>query len=72
MGFGIPLKSWLSGPMYALVKDVLLDRVSMEPLNHEQVVRYLREFEQGAYSVEPIRIWVLLMYGLWRRHCALA
>lgn len=71
MGFGIPLKSWLHGPMYPMVKDVLLDPASMAPLNHDLVRRYFLEFEKGAYAAEPTRIWVLLMYGLWRRHCYL-
>ena len=71
MGFGIPLKSWLHGPMFSMVKDVLLDPASMAPLNHDLVRRYFLEFEKGAYAAEPTRIWVLLMYGLWRRHCYL-
>lgn len=72
MGFGIPLKAWLHGPMFPMVKDVLLDPASMAPLDHDLVRRYFREFEKGAYAAEPMRIWVLLMYGLWRRHCYLA
>lgn len=71
MGFGIPLKTWLHGPMFPMVRDVLCDPICMAPLNHNLVRRYLDEFEKGRYAAEPVRIWTLLMYGLWRRHCYL-
>ncbi len=71
MGFGIPLKSWLHGPLHSLVKDVLLDPSSMAPLRHDVVGRHFAEFERRTYSMEPLTIWTLLMYGLWRRHCYL-
>jgi asparagine synthase (glutamine-hydrolysing) len=72
MGFGIPLKLWLQGAMQSMVRDVLRDPACMAPLDHALVRRYLDEFEKGAYAAEPVRIWTLLMYGLWRRHCFLA
>lgn len=71
MGFGIPLKTWLYGPMLPLVREILLDPVSMAPLNHVRIKHYVDEFDKNAYSAEPMRIWTLLMYGLWRRHCYL-
>lgn len=71
MGFGIPLETWLHGPMLSLVREVLLDPASMAPLNQEQIKGYLMSFEGKAPAAEPIRIWTLLMYGLWRRHCYL-
>jgi asparagine synthase (glutamine-hydrolysing) len=72
MGFGIPLKAWLHGPMFPMVQDVLLDPASMAPLDHDLVRGYFQEFVKGAYAAEPMRIWTLLMYGLWRRHCYLS
>jgi len=71
MGFGIPLETWLHGPMLSLVREVLLDPASMAPLNHEQIKGYLMSFEGKTPAAEPTRIWTLLMYGLWRRHCYL-
>ena len=67
MGFGIPLKIWLQGPMRPMVRDILRDPDCMAPLDRVLVRRYLDEFEKGAYAAEPMRIWTLLMYGLWRR-----
>ena len=72
MGFGVPLKSWLRGPLASLVQDTLQDPHCMAPLNHQRVLQYLREFGNGAGPGETSRIWVLLMYGLWRRHCYLS
>jgi asparagine synthase (glutamine-hydrolysing) len=71
MGFGIPLDTWLRGPMYNMVRGTLLDPVCMAPLDHERVRRRWAEFDRGAYAAEPLSIWVLLMYGLWRKHCYL-
>lgn len=71
MGFGIPLKSWLKGPFLPVVRDVLRDPHCMAPLNREQVLRSLSSLENDKPGTPPARIWMLLMYGLWRRHCYL-
>lgn len=71
MGFSIPLRQWMHGPLHALVKDILLDPVCMAPLDREQVRRQFAIFERGTYPLEPVNIWILFMYGMWRRHCAL-
>lgn len=71
MGFSIPLRQWLHGPLYASIKDVLLDPESMAPLDHSQVQRQFATFERGNYPMEPVNIWILFMYGMWRRHCYL-
>lgn len=71
MGFSIPLRRWLHGPLLALIRDVLHDPVSMAPLDHGEVLRQFAIFERGAYPREPINIWLLFMYGMWRRHCLL-
>jgi asparagine synthase (glutamine-hydrolysing) len=69
MGFGIPLLRWLKGPMLPLVRDVLRDPETMTPLNHRLILQNLSGFETGTPGIHPARIWMLLMYGLWRRHC---
>lgn len=69
MGFGIPLLHWLRGPMLPLVRDVLRDPQTMNPLNHGLVLQNLSGFETGMPAIHPARIWMLLMFGLWRRHC---
>src|SRR5690606_12428847 len=37
MGFGVPLDSWLRGPLASLVQDTLQDPHCMAPLNHQRV-----------------------------------
>jgi asparagine synthase (glutamine-hydrolysing) len=69
MGFTIPLSSWLRGPMLGMVKDVLLDPTVMAPLDHTTVRRHWMDFEKGGIRSEATRVWILLMYGLWRKHC---
>jgi len=67
MGFGIPLASWLRGPLQLLVKDILTDSEAMAPLRQDVTRRTLVEFmEQGIDHSS--RIWALLMFGLWHRY----
>ncbi len=72
MGFGIPLREWLLGPMAPLVRDVLRDTQAMAPLDTRRVAKYVQQFMAGHPGHQAVRIWTLLMYGLWRRHCYLA
>jgi asparagine synthase (glutamine-hydrolysing) len=65
MGFGIPMTEWLRGPLKEMVFDTLLSRDLMEPLNYKVIERTLNEFMSGEDGYKD-RIWVLLMYGLWK------
>lgn len=67
MGFGIPLATWLRGPLATLRDDVLSDPATMSPLHHPAIAGCLDRFISGDND-EATRLWYLLMYGLWRRH----
>lgn len=69
MGFGIPLVKWLHGPLRSLLDDVLRDPACMSPLDQVTVDHYRRRFIEHNAD-EAARVWLLLMYGLWRRHGA--
>jgi asparagine synthase (glutamine-hydrolysing) len=68
MGFGIPLEKWLSGPLQALVREVLGDRDTMAPLNQTVISQVVAEFYAGNKE-HSSRIWSLVMFGLWKRNC---
>lgn len=69
MGFGVPLESWLRGPLKGLLYQTLQNPECMWPLNHERVLGHLRTYETSSKPGDTSRMWVLLMYGLWRRQC---
>jgi asparagine synthase (glutamine-hydrolysing) len=66
-GFGIPVAQWLKGPLRDTLVQVLSDKKAMAPLDGNAVSAVLRKFLDGR-SVDggASRMWVLLMYGLWR------
>lgn len=66
MGFGIPLRDWLGGPLRKVLNETLLDAQLMAPLSAAVIKRTLREFEAGGNEHES-RLWALLMFGVWRR-----
>ena len=66
MGFAIPLRKWLSGPLRDIVTATLRDESLMAPLNTAVIERTLAEFFDHGED-HSSRIWALLMYGLWRR-----
>lgn len=66
MGFAIPLRKWLSGPLRDVVQATLRDERLMEPLNIAVIERTLVEFFDLGED-HSSRVWALLMYGLWRR-----
>ncbi len=67
-GFGIPLERWLKGALRERVRDVLLDRTLMEPLDSGVIENTLDEFLSDTSRVKhTARIWGLLMYGFWRQ-----
>ena len=66
MGFGIPLASWLRGPLRKVLRETLLDRRLLSPLSAPVIEQTLREFEAGGNEHDS-RLWALLMFGCWRR-----
>jgi asparagine synthase (glutamine-hydrolysing) len=70
-GFGIPLQSWLEGPLKPLVHDLLDNNATFAGihLDAEQVRRIVREFYAGR-SERVGQVWALLSLELW--HAATA
>lgn len=66
MGFSVPLAAWLRGPLREVLEDVLRDPAAMAPLNVQLIEDTLKAFflQQGHHAS---RLWVLLMFGMWRR-----
>jgi asparagine synthase (glutamine-hydrolysing) len=68
MGFGIPMRDWLAGPLRPVVEDLLGDDDTLAPLDPAVARQTAREFyEQGVEHTS--RMWALLMFGLWKRVC---
>jgi asparagine synthase (glutamine-hydrolysing) len=65
MGFGIPLESWLRGPLSDTLRETLTSPELMTPLNQSTVASTLNEFLAGR-SEHASRLWCLLMFGVWR------
>jgi asparagine synthase (glutamine-hydrolysing) len=69
MGFGIPLATWLRGPLKQVTESVILDSALMEPMSMHPIKRswdLLLKREGNSSDAEAGRIWALLMYGQWR------
>jgi asparagine synthase (glutamine-hydrolysing) len=65
-GFGIPLQSWLEGPLEPLVQDLLVNSATFTGiyLDTKQVRRIVREFYAGR-SERVGQVWALLSLELW-------
>ena len=68
-GFGIPVATWLNGPLRPLVEDTL----STESLNRSGIfnssaVREMLETHQSMRADLRKPLWTLLVFELWRRH----
>ncbi len=70
MGFGIPLADWLRGKLRPLVEEILSDDALMEPLDQATIAGTLAVFFAGKDDYGS-KIWSVLMFGLWKRHCRL-
>jgi asparagine synthase (glutamine-hydrolysing) len=69
MGFGIPMAAWMRAPLRHQIEDVLRDPAALAPLDAGVAGACLRRFLAGDDS-ETARLWLLFMFGLWRRHGA--
>ena len=69
MGFGVPLDHWFRGELAPMLKEVLLDPVSLNrgifrPAAVEQLVN-----EHGSAKWDhSYRLWALLVLELWQQH----
>jgi len=72
-GFGMPVASWLNGPLRELLHDLLAeDRLRAAGVfRAEAVSRLVREHGEGrADHRKPL--WTLLVFELWRQHHGVA
>lgn len=66
-GFGIPVASWLLGPLRPLVEDLLSERKLREDgLLEPRLVRRLVDEHLGRRANHRKILWTLLMLQLWR------
>jgi asparagine synthase (glutamine-hydrolysing) len=65
MGFSIPLKQWLLGPLKGYLLERLRNPELMEPLRMPAVALLTREFYDHGVDHSQ-RLWLLLIYALWR------
>ncbi len=68
MGFGVPVAEWLRGPLRPLAAEVLADPTAMDPLKSAVIREVATEFFEGGVTGHDSRLWILVMYGLWRRY----
>lgn len=68
MGFGVPLDHWFRGELQPLLRDVLLDRRSLDRgLFRPQAVEQLVEEHVTSRWDHSYRLWALLVLELWQQ-----
>jgi len=68
MGFGVPLDHWFRGELQPLLRDVLLDRRSLDRgLFRPEAVRQLVEEHAASRWDHSYRLWSLLVLELWQQ-----
>ena len=67
MGFGVPIDSWLRGPLKALLLDYLsAERLKKEGLFNETILNQkIHEHLRGQCN-HHYRLWAVLMWEMWR------
>lgn len=73
MGFGMPVSAWLRGPLQPLLREVLESRNGFAQLylRADEVKRITQEHSAGRAD-HGLRLWSLLMLGLWWSRVAVA
>jgi asparagine synthase (glutamine-hydrolysing) len=67
-GFGVPLDTWLRGPLRELPREILLDGASLERgLFRPEYVRGLIDDHLSGARNNAHRIWALIQLELWQR-----
>jgi asparagine synthase (glutamine-hydrolysing) len=67
-GFGVPIDSWLRGPLRRLPSEILLDRRSLERgFFREEYVRDLIDDHVSGRRNNANRVWALIQLELWLR-----
>jgi asparagine synthase (glutamine-hydrolysing) len=70
MGFGIPLASWLRGPLQAWAEELLDPARFGGGLLDVSAVRKLWAEHVSGHSNWAYALWTILMYEAWRRRWA--
>lgn len=68
-GFGVPVDSWLRGPLLAYTKERILDPAFAATFgfSREILLRTMTEHVEGSHSHGTL-IWRVLQLALWNRH----
>ncbi len=68
MGFEVPLRAWLRGPLRSLAEDVLLDPAATARgwFRPERVRGLLAQHGAGTHD-HSSRLWALMQFELWQR-----
>jgi len=71
MGFGVPLDHWFRGELKDYLRDVLLDRRTVERgmFRRDVVERMIADHQSGRFD-HAYRLWALLVLELWQREWA--
>jgi asparagine synthetase B (glutamine-hydrolysing) len=68
MGFGVPLSHWFRGELQPLLKEVLLDRRSLDRgLFRPEAVEKLVQDHVTGLTDHSSRLWALLVLELWQK-----
>jgi asparagine synthase (glutamine-hydrolysing) len=67
MGFGVPIDSWLRGPLKALLLDYLsAERLKKEGLFNQNVLNQKIHEHLNGQCNHHYRLWAILMWEMWR------
>jgi asparagine synthase (glutamine-hydrolysing) len=68
MGFSVPIREWLRGPLRRLPEEVLLDRHSIDRgwFSADRIRSLIRDHQDGSRD-NSSKLWALLQLELWLR-----